>query len=589
MWKFSYLLLLALFAYNLSAQILDEESAPNKLIFSKRGKIAATSSFAHCSFDINITDAKASIAFSRDLLYRLTTKVTDIMSNWDNVTSATLDKRTEVLFWDFETSKIHDQLGYQTQQLDILAESIAYKEQRQKRQVLAAGLAAITGLLIGGSLFTLPEIATLRSAMSSNEQNIHLISHDLGQVTKVLSSQDKVLHRISAKLRQLEVIAHGQDIRRNLLLLRHNMNQLSQNQKFKYDIFASGLKGILEGHITSNLVSLVEAEAGMTVVKKRAESRGLSLVFPHPLDFYKCQSTLFRTATPGILAVYIHVPLFRPPLFFLYEYLPLPLYVASQNKTATPQPDHAYLIVNPQRNLYQTMTSSQLSNCQSSYQNDVTFCSNSQPFRKDFENDCLASLYRNDPSAIVANCKFGISPADKEVILSKDDSSFLVFSPHKISVRVSCDDHDADVTVHGYHHLKVNSSCSISSPNYFSRVEASIKQGITLSASHVSWNASEVLSILPHFTGLNLSSLDTALSSHSDLLSDLQQNVLQLQASVASSAQWGWVHYHSLTTTGVVLLIIGLLIVAGVLLCRRFRQRLNIAQPPPLINQQAGN
>ena len=554
---------------------LDRESYPNKLVFLKRGLVASTTSYAHASFDVNISDAKASIEFSREILDRITNKVTNIMSSWHNTTG--INKRIETVFWDTETSKISDEFHYQDLQLNVLANSITYQEKRQPRQLLVAGLAAVSGLLLGGSLFNLPEITNLRATMTSNSRNIELISHNLGEVADALSASDKILHRVNDNIHQLENIAHEQDVKRNLLLLRYNLNRLSQNQRYRFATFSNGLSSLLEGHLTSNLVSLVDAEDSMSLLKKRAEQRGLNLVFPHPLDFYRCETTLLRTNTPGILAVFIHVPLYRAPLYHLYKYVPLPILISTHNKTATPLPNHDYLIVNPQRNLYQVLTAAQFATCEHSYQHEVTFCKNSQPFRKDFEANCLASLFLNHRQGIIKTCKFRVSPADSEIILAEDDSSFLIYSPKRISIRVSCNDRDSNIAIQGYHHLRVNASCSISSPNYFSRVEASIRQRIPVSTTHIDWNASDAFSPLLDVQPLNLTNLDTALSSHNDLITSLQKDMARLHASVAASSEWSWLHYHSLTTAIVVLVLICLLAIAGTLVFRRYRQRLYIA------------
>ena len=553
---------------------LDEESSPNKLVFLRQGLVASSTSFAHASFDVNISDARASIEYSRDILHRITQKVVNIMSNWENTTH--LNKRAETVFWDTETSKVHDEFHYQELQLNVLADSITYQDRRQPRQLLVAGLAAASGFLLGGSLFNLPEIYNLRATMTSNSQNIKIITHSLGKVADALSAEDEILHSVNDNIHRLESLAHDQDVKKNLLHLRFNLNRLSQNQRYRFSTFSNGLSSLLEGHLNSNLVSLVEAEDSMSILKKKAELQGLNLVFPHPLDFYKCRTTLFRTEAPGILAVFVHVPTYRAPLFHLYKFVPLPILISTHN-TATPLPKEEYLLVNPQRNLYQVMTASQFATCENSYQHDVTFCQNSAPFRKNFEDNCLSSLYINHQQGIVDTCKFSVSTAGTEIVLAEDDSSFIIYSPTPISVRISCDDRDTTIVVDGYHHLRVNATCSVSSPNYFSRVEASIKQQISVSTTHIKWNASDAFSPLLDVQRLNFTSLDTALSSHDNLITSLLTDVARLNASVAASPEWSWVHYHSITTAGVVLLLLGALVVAGVLVFRRYRQRLNIA------------
>ena len=486
-----------------------------------------------------------------------------------------------------ESSKAHDEFHYQELQLNILADSITYQEKRQPRQLLVAGLAAVSGLLLGGSLFNLPEISNLRATMTTNAHNIELISHNLGQIKDVLSAEDKILHGVSANIHQLEEIAHEQDVKKNLLLLRYNMNRLVSNQRYRYDTFSSGLSSLLEGHLTSHLVNLLDAEESMSLLKKKAETRGLNLVFPHPLDFYKARTTLFRTDEPGILAVFVHIPLYRPPLFHLFKYIPLPILVSSHNKTATPLPDHEYLIVNPQRNLYQTLTEAEFATCERHMSHDISFCLNTRPYRKDFSNNCLASLYLNHKQGITNTCKFSVSKAGTETVLAEDDSSFHIYSPTRISVRVSCDDSDTTVMVNGYHHLRVNSSCAISTPHFYGRVEASIKQRIAVSTTHINWNASSALSpIFDDFAPLNFTDLDTTLSTHNNLITSLQDDLARLSASVAASSDsLSLAHYHSLTTTVVVLPLIGLLAAAGIYIYRCYRQRINIANPPAT-NQQ---
>ena len=563
---------------NTQALDISQEKA-NKLVFSKQGRVASTTSYAHASFDVNISDARASIDLSREILDRITNKVSHIMDHWHNTTG--LNKRSETIWWDMETSKVNDEFHYQELQLNILADSITYQQKRQPRQILVAGLAAVSGLLLGGSLFNLPEISNLRATMTSNAHNIELISHNLGLVKDTLSASDKILHGVSANIHRLEEKAHEQEVKKNLILLRYNMQRLIQNQRYRYNTFSSGLSSLLEGHLTSHLVNLLDAENSMSLLKKKAEAQGLNLVFPHPLDFYKARTTLFRTDEPGLLAVFVHIPLYRPPLYHLFKYIPLPILVSSHNKTATPLPDHEYLIVNPQRNLYQTLTEAEFATCERHMQNDITFCLHTRPYRKDFNNNCLASLYLNDGKAITNTCRFSVSKAGTETVLAEDDSSFHIYSPTRISVRISCDSSDTTIVVHGYHHLRVNSSCAISTPHFYGRVEASIKQRIAVSTTHIDWNATSALSPLLEDLNLNFTDLDTTLSSHSNLLTSLQDDLAVLSASVAATSHsLSLAHYHSFSTTATVVIVLSVLIAAGIYVYRRYRQRTTTANTP---------
>ena len=223
---------------------LYKEHSPNKLVFLRQGLVASSTSYAHASFDVNITDARASITYSRNILQRITQKVVNIMSHWGNTTH--LNKRAETVFWDTETSKLHDEFHYQELQLNILSDSITYQHKRQPRQLLVAGLAAASGFLLGGSLFSLPEISSLRATMSSNSKNIKLITHSLGKVADALSEEDEILHSVSANIHRLEAIAHDQDVKKNLLLLRFNLNKLHQNQQYRFSTFSNGLSSLLE-------------------------------------------------------------------------------------------------------------------------------------------------------------------------------------------------------------------------------------------------------------------------------------------------------------------------------------------------------
>ena len=504
-----------------------------------------------------------------DLLTRLETHVFNIINDWNARNDTPVDMKEQTLSWEYAFSSSRDEIYHQKVTLDILASAVSHKSgARHPRQVIAGIVASIVGV-IGGGLFSLSEMANLKQAMATRD-DLALVTHELAEITNVLSSQDKVLLRLEARIGQLGTIERHLELRNALARARYQLSQLTASRHYSFRTFASGVQSLLDGHLSTALVPLELAEQVMASLKQKAEAVGLALVFKHTLSMYQAQMTLLQTDESGVLEAYIHIPLTRPSLFLMYEFLPLPIVVPYANKTATPVPEATFLVVNREGNLYSTLSAAFMaSSCHQSAVHGVTYCDSNHPFRKDFRSSCLGSLYINSPQHILANCAFEVDHTSSERLLAQDANSFLFYAPQDTPIKISCPKHDSNVVVQGYRRIALEDACSISTPNFYAKKELSIRSEIPLYKADMSWNTSRILGELPDLRGVTLNSVDETITSHSDVLQRIKADVDRLHEHLAAAQPWSWLHWNSLGTSFTVLLVSAFCVAIGVVICRK--------------------
>ena len=558
---------LALFAFNLVGCAVEETN--QHILFRRLGDYAPSTSFAHSRFVINFTDAQLSLELASTLLHKLEDNVYEIINSWNARNDTPVDLREQTLSWEYAFAQSRDELFHQKVTLDILSSSVSHRrESRQPRQVLAGIVASIVGVISGG-LFSIGEIATLRQAMATRE-DLALVTHEISSLANVLSSQDKVLLRLDARIGQLGTIERHLELRNALTRARYQLSQLTSSRHYSFRTFSSGVESLLDGHLSSALLPIETADQVMTTLKQKAESVGLALVFKHTLSLYSSTFTLVQTEEQGVLEAFLHVPLYRPPMFTLYEFLPLPVVVPGANKTATPVPEATFIVVNREGNLFQEVTAAFMaSSCHQSPVHGVTYCDSNLPYKKNFLHSCLGSLFQNSPAAILANCAFAVDHTSTEKLVAQDASSFLIYAPRPTPVKISCPRQEDNVVVAGYRRIALEAACSISTANFYVKKELSIRANITLYTAGSTFNTSEILGELPNMRGVTLNSIDEQITSHADVIQRIKADVDRLHEHFAAAQPWSWLHWNSLGTSFTVLVVATFCIALGVVICRK--------------------
>ena len=98
----------------------------------------------------------------------------------------------------------------------------------------------------------------------------------------------------------------------------------------------------------------------------------------------------------------------------MFEYIPFPMTMStSENHIVLPRPGHHNVLTLSQKQEYQVLASSELSQCFKLGR--VHYCQGQQILKTNFRKTCLGALYVKDAEASSWYCNFQVQPADEPV------------------------------------------------------------------------------------------------------------------------------------------------------------------------------
>ena len=98
----------------------------------------------------------------------------------------------------------------------------------------------------------------------------------------------------------------------------------------------------------------------------------------------------------------------------MFEYIPFPMTMStSENHIVLPRPGHHNVLTLSQKQEYQVLASSELSQCFKLGR--VHYCQGQQILKTNFRKTCLGALYVKDAEAASCFCNFQVQPAEERV------------------------------------------------------------------------------------------------------------------------------------------------------------------------------
>ena len=120
----------------------------------------------------------------------------------------------------------------------------------------------------------------------------------------------------------------------------------------------------------------------------------------------------------------------------MFEYVPLPMTMStSENHIVLPRPGHHDVLAINQKQEYQVLTSSEVSQCFKLGR--VHNCQGRQILKTNFRKTCLGALYVKDAEAASWYCDFQVQPADERVFRVRNDD-YLVYTNKEIVATKKC-------------------------------------------------------------------------------------------------------------------------------------------------------
>ena len=443
---------------------------------------------------------------------------------------------------------------------------------REPRQIFAG--AALVGTLWNSftSIFDHEEISTLKEDISKEHESQRFITTQITTLQQTMNLTNSVLTRAVKHLKYLEKDALTRDALNSLRIIRMTLSQLRTEIRIRHDNFISAIKLILQNKISTHLVHLDEASTSLNAIKTLAERRGLTPVFPELVSLY--ESDITTLVIDNMLEIFVHIPLFRAPTYQLYKFVPVPIDVPSLNGTVIPNPKEAFIAISPTNDIFVSFDASMLQSCAKKGQ--ITYCDKLLSYRKDVQEDCLASLFHNHVTGIVESCPFRRASNSADRIIPTNGDHLLLYSPVQTAFQISCGRfNDTQILVGpGYKQITLHEACTISSEHSFFIKEADIRSQVPLRSSFVLWHGDNLLGADGIVPTVDRSELD----SISQLVQDSQTNQIRLNKSlnaivsrVHSTAPTHWSHFTTMTNTTLLILIVPIIaIISGLILRYKF-------------------
>ena len=169
---------------------------------------------------------------------------------------------------------------------------------------------------------------------------------------------------------------------------------------------------------------VTEAKGMLTPVKSTPDI----VTMPMSYVFNKAQETFYFI---------VHIPLTRPEqVMDMFEYIPFPMTMStSENHVILPRPGHHNVLALYQKQEYQVLASSELSQCFKL--GSVHYCQGRQILKTNFQKTCLGALYVKDAQAASWYCDLKVQPADERVFRVKNDD-YLVYTNKEVIATKKC-------------------------------------------------------------------------------------------------------------------------------------------------------
>jgi hypothetical protein len=268
---------------------------------------------------------------------------------------------------------------------------------RYKRQI---------GLIIAGTIGTLfglyedSKIRDLTDAIHKDETHLH-------QHVLLLRDHELRIQRIETRLTKDEsAVASSLDITESLL---NREQRLAWIQELALQVTSfgahvhratSGIQALDQGHLTSDLLDLDQAEHAFDQAEKYASGLKGELIVDHPAALYQLPIT-YTTSGPFKYHVLLHLPIITET-FQLLQYIPMPIRLMENDQTINIEVLPPRRLLARNERMHRELEDTDLQGC---WHRERTYiCSGLTAFNLNLRTTCLGALFAGEAGPIRDHC-----------------------------------------------------------------------------------------------------------------------------------------------------------------------------------------
>ena len=184
----------------------------------------------------------------------------------------------------------------------------------------------------------------------------------------------------------------------------------------------------------------IKSSEGWTLLRtadRIARRHGFHVIASHPLHLHEAASSFIAHA--GTVRIVAHLAAARhEDRLSVLRWLPSP-WEQLDGIAFTPRPEKTIIAVSPDQRFYRTLTAEELLNCETA--GETFLCRWQNTLHTNFTDDCLASMWKQNPVAIRQQCVITAAPA-KNAVYQTARNTFLVYSRHAATATESCRQRD---------------------------------------------------------------------------------------------------------------------------------------------------
>ena len=404
-----------------------------KVIFNPIGRYATDVTFLHAEIRVPYTHISLHINQTEDFINELHKHVEG--SHFQASTRNTLEfMRAPIQYSRIRMEEILQKLPEQD-----ASEALSDARGRYKRFFDPISIAVGVGSSILGwvfDFFKAKEVQNLKKDLNALKDNVYKLQDN----QKLLFATTVKHHEILVN--HTEYIARSTEAWMDLYNVDQaasftKIQQMSSLCQDEVRTFSTTVALAQLGKINPDQISQEALENVLEFLDLVTETKGMVTPVKSTADIFTMpMSYVFNKARETFYFI-VHIPLTRPEqVMDMFEYVPFPMTMStSENHVVLPRPGHHDVLAINQKQEYQVLTSSELSQCFKLGR--VHYCQGRQILRTNFRKTCLGALYVKDAEAASWYCDFQVQPADERVFRVRNDD-YLVYTNKEIVATKKC-------------------------------------------------------------------------------------------------------------------------------------------------------
>ena len=439
--------------------------------FRHRGEMLASVTYVHLVVDVDIRKLRKQgkqvcDIFTHEIKHnstRMNAYLDDFVKRLGLECQSMLTRLDEeYVLWFQGTEKLRGSMQ-QRNRKEVEKQNAEIEPVRKKRQVIVGAL-VLTGILaIGSYLFSKVAMASVSVQAFTSPVTIRTLQDHETRIS-IDERSIELLNKTVAKMLYAEEQLHAEMAKLDLVMRsEHYFYEIRR----KVDNTIRGIQKIHNGKLSPELVdprqlvNIVNSmEASLSTVGLKLAATDMEYLFDAPTSFLLFQNETVRSI--------VHLVAHREEaVLTLLEFLPAP-YSVSPTHFLEIQPEAAFLAISKDTQIFQSLTSSDLTLCRDVGRPPLSYCQGSNVVKRRGYESCLFALYDRDTHKIKEYCNVRfVAKEDRVIQLSHNE--MILFHHTESVARFTCEmhhDRDRQISFQGFKRLRLQPGCTVTTEKF---------------------------------------------------------------------------------------------------------------------------